>query len=122
MKEKNPNDTQTVIGPAISVEGEFVGEGNVIVDGKLSGTLRTSHDLRVGREAVIRADVSAQNAAIAGEVTGDLTIKATLELASTARVSGNISCQTLHIEPGCVFNGQCKMSTSEKTESQTETA
>ena len=104
-----PSEAQTIIGPSVSVEGNFSGNGNVVVEGKLKGSINTSHDLTVGKNAVIEASISAENAVIFGQVTGDLEIKNNLELAKDAKVSGNISCESLSVEAGSVFNGQCVM-------------
>ncbi len=109
MKDKTPNESQTIIGPSVSVEGNFTGDGDVIVEGKLKGSINTSHDLTIGKNAIIEANISAENAIIYGQITGDLEIKGNLELAKNAKINGNISCKSLNVEAGSIFNGQCVM-------------
>ena len=38
---------ETVIGPSVKVDGDFAGEGNVLVQGVVNGTLKTKGNLRV---------------------------------------------------------------------------
>ena len=119
MKDKTPNENQTVIGPSVSVEGNFTGDGNIIVEGKLKGSINTNHDLTIGKDAIIEANIFAENAIIYGKVDGDLKIKNSLELAKNAKINGNISCKSLNVEAGSVFNGQCTMKQHDTEETKT---
>ncbi len=116
MKDKNLNESQTIIGHAVSVEGDFTGEGDVIIEGKLKGNIKTTHSLRVGKDAEIEANISAENAIISGFVKGDIKITNNLEVTKTAKIEGNIACEILSIEPGSYFQGNCQMSKSSKVE------
>lgn len=116
MKDKNPNESETVIGHSVSVEGDFIGEGDMLIEGKLKGNIKTTHGLRVGKDAEIEANISAENAIISGFVKGDIKITHNLEITKTAKIEGNISCEILSIEPGSFFQGNCQMTKSTKTD------
>ena len=73
-KEK---DIETIIGSTVKVEGDFKGQGDVVVEGQVQGKLSTKGNLSVGENAKITADVSAHNAIIAGELIGNLKVKDT---------------------------------------------
>ncbi|MBI5766115.1 polymer-forming cytoskeletal protein [Candidatus Falkowbacteria bacterium] len=103
------NETETIIGPSVKIEGDFITEGNIIVEGMVCGTIKTSRDLRVGSKSKIFANVSAENVLIAGEVQGNIRVKEKLELTSTARVYGDIKTNILIIASGSVLNGKCQM-------------
>jgi len=120
MKDKNPEDTQTVIGVSVKVEGDFSGDGDVIIEGQVIGSIKTKHDLKVGKDAVVSASIEASNASISGQVKGDLKIANNLILTRTSKINGNISCAQLTIEPGSSFNGQCIMSNGEAEDHKTE--
>lgn len=104
---KQSDQTQTVIGGSVSVEGDFEGKGDVLVEGKLKGTLKTEQNLTVGDHAEIEANVTARNAHIAGIVKGDITIAEKITLTNTANIIGNITAKFISIEEGAQFNGQC---------------
>ncbi len=116
MKDKNLNESQTIIGHGVSVEGDFTGQGDVIVEGKLKGNIKTTQDLTVGKDAEIEANISAENATISGVVKGDVKIAHSLLITKTARIEGNITCDILTIEAGSYFQGNCQMSTKKPIE------
>ena len=103
------DDVQTLIGPSIEVKGDFVGGGDVIVEGKLSGTLKTGKDLRVGPEAKIEADVEAENIFVAGQITGNIKARVAIELGESSIVNGDIETKSLVVEKGAILNGGCSM-------------
>lgn len=104
------SNPETIIGPTMKVEGDFVGEGDVIVDGEVRGTLKTKQDLKVGEQAVIKADVEAVNALVSGTIEGNLTATENLELTASAQVKGDVSAKVLQVAPGATINGTITMS------------
>lgn len=108
-KSIDEKEIETIIGPSVKVEGDFVGEGNVIVEGIVSGNLRTNKNLKVGERSKILANIKATNALISGEINGNISIEGTLELTGTAKVHGDIKAKTIVIAAGAIFNGKCEM-------------
>ena len=106
----------TVIGAAVKVEGNFVGEGNVIVEGQLQGTLKTKHNVMIGAGAIVKANVEAHDVHLAGELHGNAKVSGKLVLASTAKLNGNIEASSLTVEEGATLNGKCIMSAGTKLE------
>ena len=108
-KQGEKAEFETIIGPSVKVEGDFIGEGNVIVEGLVNGNLHTSQHVVVTERAKIAANIVAGSAKIAGQVTGNVKVADRLELSSTAKVSGDIEAAMLAIEAGARFNGKCTM-------------
>jgi len=111
-ENNNPKSVETIIGPSVKVEGNFFGQGNIVVDGHVSGSIKTEHDLKIGKGAKIKAEIEANNIYIAGEVRGNLKIKEKLEISNTAKVNGNIETKIISVESGALFNGKCTMGSS----------
>ncbi|MFC1615210.1 polymer-forming cytoskeletal protein [Patescibacteria group bacterium] len=111
QNEKNVCDkeVETIIGSSVKVKGDFIGKGNVVVEGTVKGSLKTDKNLRVGVNAKIFANVVASNILIAGEVNGNIQAKETLELTETAKIIGDIKAQVITIAPGAFFNGKSEM-------------
>ncbi len=103
------NEAETVIGPSVKIEGEFTGQGNIIIEGIVQGNISTDQDLEVGSKAKVFANIKARNAKVAGEIHGNLTIKEFLELEATAVVNGDLQTQLIKIDRGAIFNGKCAM-------------
>ena len=106
---KTIKDPETIIGPSVKVEGNFKGDGDVVVEGEVKGTLKTKKDLRVGEGANIKANVEANNAHISGKIQGNIKIKDKLELTPTAIIIGDITTKVLQIAAGAKVNGVIKM-------------
>ena len=100
---------ETVIAQGVKVEGDFASQGNVIIDGEVTGSVKTNQSLQIGETAKIHANIVAENAVIAGEVKGNLQIEDTLELHASSMILGDIETQVLSISPGAKVNGHLSM-------------
>jgi len=87
-KTNDFKEAETVIGPSVKVEGDFVGQGNLIIEGVVKGSVKTDGNLRVGDKSKIEASITAANAIISGEIKGDVTIKGDLEITTGAKNLG----------------------------------
>ena len=108
-------EIETIIGPSVQVEGDFIAAGDVVVEGMVSGKLKTEKNLRVGTGAKIFASVAAQNALIAGEIQGNVKVDGNLELTGTARVFGDVKAKTLTIASGACLHGKCQAGEDRKS-------
>lgn len=100
---------ETIIAQGVKVEGDFTSSGDVLIDGEVSGSVRTAAALRIGDAARIRADVTAGTAVIAGEVEGNVHIADRLELMERSVVHGDVECQVLSVAAGATINGRISM-------------
>ena len=107
---RTDNNPETIVSSAMRIEGELKSNGNIRIDGKITGKVHTSQDLVVGPNAQIEADVVAANASIAGVIRGNVIVKGLLVILETGKIMGNISCTSLGIREGAYFSGACKMS------------
>ena len=122
-KEKQPEnfkDVETIIGESIKVKGNFNGNGNIIIDGILEGSLKTKGNLFVGDKAKITANIEAREMIINGEVNGNLVVLEFLALGATAKITGDIECAQISVERGAIINGKCHMSKNITNISQKE--
>ena len=104
---------ETIIGPSVKLEGDFKGEGDLVVEGILVGNLRTKNNLKIGQNAIVEAEVRANNAFISGKVKGNITIKGKIEIASTAVILGDIKTQIMSVESGALIQGKITMPVGE---------
>jgi len=113
------NEAETVIAASVKVEGEFVSQGNVLIEGVVEGSLKTEKNLRVGERARINADVSAASATVAGEVRGNILVAEKLDLEPTAHIFGDVRAKVLTVSAGAQINGRISMGQeSAKNEAQ----
>lgn len=100
---------ETIIGPSVKVEGDFKGEGDLVIEGVLIGALQTKNNLKIGKNALIEASIKANNAFISGKVKGDILVKGKIEITGTAVILGNIKAQIISIESGALIRGNLDM-------------
>ena len=112
---------ETIVGASVKIEGDLVSEGDIRVEGLVSGKIKTSKNLYVGPMAKIEADVEAGSAVVAGHVKGDIKVKETLLVQETGKISGSMTCGRLSIAEGANFTGTCTMpETAETREPEAE--
>ena len=100
---------ETVVGPSVKIQGDLTSEGNIRIEGQVSGKVKTSQSVFVNQGAKIAADVIAGNAVIGGDVQGNLKISGHLILQTTAKITGDVTCSILRVEDGAQFTGKCAM-------------
>src|SRR5258708_23753648 len=103
------SNSSNVIGKGTVLEGNIETFGNIRIEGRINGNIKSKSKIALGHSSHVEGNVSAQNADIEGGVKGKIEISETLVLKATAVVHGDISTGKLVVEPGAVFNGSCKM-------------
>ena len=107
-KQADPNSIN-IIANGTSIVGNIESEGTIKYDGKLKGNINAKGKIVVGITGVIEGNIVCNEAVIQGKVTGKITVNELLSIKSTANVIGDIITSKLHVEPGALFNGTCKM-------------
>lgn len=116
-----PQKTMNQFGNGTIINGDVSTEGDIRVDGKVTGTVTSKAKVVVGNTGLIEGDVVCQNAYIDGRVNGNITVGDLLILSKTAFVEGDIRVKKLVVEEGAKFNGRCTMGLSVSRNQVTET-
>lgn len=107
MKEGEERRKAAWIGKAVFVKGDVVATGDLIIDGRVEGTIALGdHSLMIGEGAAIVANLVAKTVTISGDVKGNVTGNATVELKSTGSVEGDIKAPRFLMEEGAVLHGR----------------
>jgi len=103
------SNSSNIIGKGTVVEGNIETYGNIRVEGKIVGNMKTKSKAACGHSSHIEGNILAQNAEIAGQVTGKVEVSELLILKPSAVINGDIITNKLIVESGATFNGGCKM-------------
>lgn len=114
QKDYSEKDAETIIGPSVRVKGNFHGQGNIIIEGLVEGSIKTDKHLLIGEKAVITAGIEAGEAKIGGVINGNIVIKGYLEITASAKINGDIEATVISIEKGALINGKIIMQGGEK--------
>lgn len=113
VAEEISNSSNT-IGKGTFLEGNVETYGNIRIEGKVTGNVKSKSKVALGPSSFVQGNVIAQNADLEGEVKGRIEVAELLVLKATAVIHGDIITGKLVVEPGALFNGTCKMGAAVK--------
>tara|TARA_B110000196_G_scaffold313699_1_gene320762 strand:+ start:527 stop:949 length:423 start_codon:yes stop_codon:yes gene_type:complete len=102
------------IGQGSIIKGDIITQGDLRIDGTLTGSITTKGRLVLGETGLVEGEVVCQNALIAGTLKAKIQVHELLSLKTTANLLGDIITNKLAIEPGANFTGSCSMGASIK--------
>ncbi|MBU0614219.1 polymer-forming cytoskeletal protein [Patescibacteria group bacterium] len=100
---------ETIIARGVRVEGDFVCDGDIVIEGEVKGSIKADGDLRVGEDAKIVASVTARNAFVSGSIEGLVNIGDRLEMSGSAVIVGDVATSVFSVAAGAKLNGTIKM-------------
>lgn len=99
-----------MIGPTIQIKGAIKGEENLVIEGRVEGSVELSgHDLTVGQKGQVDADLNARTVKVEGQITGDISGSEKVIITKSGRVLGNIIAPRVTLEDGAKFKGSIDM-------------
>jgi len=97
----------SIIANGVRMIGTVEAEGAELqVDGEIEGNVRGG-SLTIGDTGMVKGDVVAEQVLVNGRVEGSVRARK-VQLARNAHVLGDIVHQSLSVEMGAVFEGQCR--------------
>jgi cytoskeletal protein CcmA (bactofilin family) len=112
MAKYNETDNTTInlISNGTDITGDIKSNGDIRIDGTLSGNLNTKGKVVIGPTGKVAGEVICKNSEVSGIVEGKITVGQLLNLKASSKILGDIVTSKLSIEPGAKFSGTCKMS------------
>jgi cytoskeletal protein CcmA (bactofilin family) len=99
------------IGKSVIICGEVKGSEDLIVDGRVEGTINLSESrLTIGPSADVAADLAAKDVLILGHVHGNVVANGRVELRAGCVMEGDIRALRLAVEDNAVFRGRVDLS------------
>jgi cytoskeletal protein CcmA (bactofilin family) len=97
----------SIIANGVRIQGLVEAEGAELqVDGEIDGNVRGG-SVTIGDTGMVKGDIVAENVLVNGRVEGSVRARK-VQLARNAHVLGDITHQSLSVEMGAVFEGQCR--------------
>lgn len=98
----------SIIAKGLVVTGNLVCDGELQVDGIVTGDIR-AEKLNIGQTAHVTGAIDAGQVLIRGKVDGGIR-GSDVSITATASVRGDVINSSLSIEPGAIVDGHCKHS------------
>ena len=103
------------IGKSIVIRGEVKGGEDLIIDGRVEGTVQLADNrLTVGPNADVAADLAARDVLVLGKVQGNITATGRVELRAGCQLIGDIRAFRLVVEDNAGVRGKVDLTPSTK--------
>ena len=106
--------TGAVLSSGVSIKGDVTFRNELLIDGEVEGTIKSSGALIIGQHARIRADITAGAVTIHGTVNGNVSASERCVLEPGGAVRGDIEAPRLALDENATFLGSAKI-TSRRT-------
>ena len=99
-----------VIGPSIQIDGSLKGDEDLLIQGRVKGTVELKNNsVTIGESGQVTADIYAQTIAVEGRLDGKLIASERVMIRKTAQIKGTIIAPRVTLEDGARFNGSIDM-------------
>ena len=119
----NPYDTgedkrMSILGPTLSFKGELIAEEDLLIQGKIEGSIKHTSSLTIGNEGNVKADIKAERVTVEGKHKGDIRGSKSVAVKESGNVAGNIFSPSVMLWEGATFNGSIDMSGKDQSQQQ----
>ena len=112
------SDLTAFIDEGSEIEGKYTFSGTVMLNGKFRGEIVSTDTLIIDEKGVVHANVQAGTVYVSGQLVGNLVATARGELRGAARVFGDVEAPVVVVEEGVLFEGHCRMTQGEQSETK----
>jgi len=109
-KKRKPTTVDSLIGQNSQIIGDFRFSGGLHIDGTVKGNVLADEDdhamLTLSDRGTIEGEVKVPFIILNGVVKGDVHAREHMELASSARVEGNVFYRLIEMSMGAEVNGK----------------
>jgi cytoskeletal protein CcmA (bactofilin family) len=105
VPEQNP---KSIITPTTVIIGEIQGQGDLNLEGQLTGNIEIGGLLFVGKTGSFNGEATAENMIIEGRIEGQIKATGKIEVRSSGHIKGNIFCEQIVIAEGAFLDGKIK--------------
>jgi cytoskeletal protein CcmA (bactofilin family) len=103
----------TIIGKGTVLDGNVKVQNSIRVDGKVTGNIRATDTVVVGKDGVVEGSVHSKDLLLAGRIKGNIVVSGKVVLESKSFIQGDIKASRLVVDDGAQFDGKCSMKEGE---------
>jgi|SRR5579883_1953693 len=115
-------DRASILGPTLYFKGELSAEEDLLIQGRVEGSIAHTQRLTVGPQGTVKANIKAALIVVEGTVDGDLHADRSVVVKESATVTGNIHSPTVSIMEGANFTGNIDMGGRKAVQSKQDPA
>ena len=105
----------SIIGEGSAFEGKFYIAGDLKIEGKFEGDIKTESTLVVGESGKVKtANISAREIIMSGTMIGDIYAREEVKLTHTGKMLGDIHAPSVNISRGVIYKGNVNITGGHK--------
>ena len=105
----NATERSSVLGPTLYFKGDLTADEDLLIQGRVEGSITHTQRLIVGAQGTVKANIRAQLIVVEGTVDGDLQAEKSILVKETAKICGNLFAPIVSIMEGAKFSGNIDM-------------
>jgi cytoskeletal protein CcmA (bactofilin family) len=110
IEPRRADRTVATIGPSIFIKGDLSGDEDLVIEGRVEGKIDLKqHNVTIGKNGRVHADVYGNTVIVEGEVDGNLFAQQQAVLRQSGALHGNITAPRVMLEDGSRFRGSIDM-------------
>ena len=94
------SERRLIVGREISLAGEINACDHLVVEGRIEAKLKECRIIEVADSGVFKGSAEIEEADIAGQFDGDISVRGKLRVRGTGTISGNIRYGRIEVEAG----------------------
>lgn len=98
-----------VIGKTVTVRGTISGGEDLVVEGRVEGTIALERSLLIEPAASVEADIEVGELTLRGDLRGEVRARGPVTIVAGARFDGALQAARVVIEEGAAFTGRLEM-------------
>jgi cytoskeletal protein CcmA (bactofilin family) len=96
---------ESLIAADVTIEGKIEGSGHVRIAGRFKGDVNVQGNVTIEHGAHVTGQVNAATIVVSGEVEGNITATARVELLETGVINGDVKAAVLTVAAGSRMRG-----------------
>ncbi len=109
-QEISVNESKSLIGRSMKLKGNISSDEEIQIEGIVEGTIKMKHNVIIGRSGKVKADITAREIIIKGEVNGNVHGQVKVEIVPGGVLNGDIISEKVVLAEGAKFKGNIDMS------------
>lgn len=104
-----------LLSEGTEVTGNIEANNDIRIDGSIKGDIKTTGRVVIGASAHIEGNVESAGADVIGHMKGNIISSGLVVLRDKSMFTGVIRSTVVTVEPGAVFNGECRIEKATNT-------
>ncbi len=113
----DPNLKESLLTAGLTIEGKIEGSGHIRIAGRFQGDVNVKGNLAIEPGAKVVGGVTAETVSVGGELDGNISSAARVELLETGVLTGDLKAGSLTVAAGSRMRGRVEFGWGDEAES-----